>query len=148
MQDNLTIEGTFSFTLFDKNGKLKLRAVQKNRILQNGLNLVAGLLANTSSYRLKGIGIGSGVNTVTVNDTILTSPVWKDVTFVSSTNKIHGIALFGTSEANQEINEFGVRDTNNILFSRSLNTISRFTKENGETLSIRWDLDIEHKLGI
>lgn len=105
---------------------------------------MASLLSNTSSYRLKSIGVGSGQAITTINDTTLTTPTWKDITFTSNTNIVTGTTLFGTNEANHLIGEFGLRDTNNILFARTLNERDIYTKVTGEQLRVTWSINVNY----
>lgn len=147
IENQIGVEGIYTIEVLDKDYNVKRKTILKNRIVSSGLALVAQFLANTSSYRLKGIGVGTGQQIVTANDTTLTNPVWKDITFTQSDNTVKGIAIFGTSEANQNISEVGIRDTNNVLFSRGLNR-EPFIKVSGEQIRITWSGVFENKLGL
>lgn len=146
MNENIDFDGIYKVERI-KNGKVTHKYTQKNRILQSGLNLMASLLGNTSSYRLKSIAVGTSEQIVTAIDTKLENPVKKDITFTTQANVVSGIAIFLENEANQHIGEFGIYDTNNILISRSLNR-EVFEKVTGEQLRVTWSLTISYKESI
>lgn len=141
IKDSIEVRGKFQCEVI-KDGEVIREYVIRNRVVQSGLNLIAGLLANTTSYRLGSIGVGSGTGIVTANDSDLTSGVWSNVTFTRNNNSVRGQAVFGESEANQLIGEFGVRDLSGGLFARTKATTS-FTKEVGSQLRVTWSSTID-----
>jgi hypothetical protein len=114
-------------------------------IVNAGWNALASDILGVGSIQCSYVGVGSGTNTPTVNDTNLQSPIlWKLYTdrFQNGPNEVHVIAFFGGSEANGTWNEVGLRlNDNATLFARQVLATS-FTKTGAYTGEVEWILSL------
>lgn len=120
----------------------------KNLIVNSGKDSILKYLGNlTGGTYLQQIGVGDSTTTASLGQTDLqasTNKTWKDLSsdgrvYVNPT--LYVSTDFGYSEANYTWNEIGLRDNNNVLIARQVDS-SPLVKTTSKRAIVEWQLSL------
>lgn len=144
--DTFGFQGIAEIVLTDKNGNVKDREVVKNKIVNDGYNLICDLMIGAASKSFGFMEIGTGTNTPDIIDSSLQAPVAGGKVQCDSTANLDGktvrfIASWGDGIAEGDITEAGIFTSDaegDIMFNRLV--FQAKPKGPGDSLSLTWTI--------
>ena len=143
-KDNISVKGHVTWTLFDKDGKVKDHGEVDNLVVQTGRELIASQLAEEDIGKPSHMAIGQDETEPVLSDTTLKSELARVA--LTSTERTNNTvvyeATFPPTVGTGEIVEAGIfnADSAGVMLNRA--TFGIITKESADTLTISWGLSI------
>ena len=139
--ETLKSRGRVTITLTKPNGEET--TVEKNLVVDTGLNFIASRMKDSSLNPISHIGLGSGTTPSNSSDTDLESLISSRITLTSTTvtdNKITYVGTFGPGVSTGAITEAGLfnASTSGIMLSRVVFPV--INKQADDSLAITWTI--------
>ena len=145
MNDKMRLQGTVTHELRDSAGRLILRQTTHNLVVDDGLNLIANLLAGSGTAPTH-MAIGSDYTNPDPSDTALGSELAR-VAFTSETvtdNTITWVGTYGPGVGTGTVQEAGIFNASSGGTMLSRLTHGAFAKGASDTLTITWALEFNN----
>ena len=146
-KDNLSVCGTLSYVLFNKNGECIDSGTTTNGVTNVGLNQIVSRLKDASAGVVTHVAVGTDNTAFSVAQTALGAEVGRVATASTTVlaNKITWVANFPAGTGTGSLNEVGLFNAgvagdmyNRALFALTIN------KGPSDTLQVTWDLTVSN----
>lgn len=143
MQESLKIKGLVTIKKY-RDGKPFSEIKKSNLVVDSGLQYFVDRILGTSAEVLETIGVGTGTTAAAAGDTGFetgTNASETQRSLLDQGNIILIEALFGDVYTGNDVNEICLFTDGGTLISRTvLDVADRFTKIDGEDVSVAWQL--------
>ena len=151
IKDNLKLKGDLTIVLKDKDGRVKERRKETNRVVDVGLGFICSRMINAGTPVMSNMAIGSGTDTPSAGQTDLTSALSSRVALDSITqvsNTVTYVASFSTGEGTGAVTEAGIFNNSdpddtvnsNIMLCRT--TFPVINKQADDTMLVTWTITL------
>lgn len=144
LQENLTMKGELTISVFGQDGNLKSATKVPNLVVAAGKTYIASRMVGTSSTVMGYMAIGTGTGTPASGDTTLGTEAGRVAltAFTSSTNTVTATATFPAGTGTGAITEAAILNaaSNGTMLCRT--TFPVVNKAAGDSIAITWTVTV------
>lgn len=145
LQESGGFKGELEIILRDKDGKIKERRIERNLLVNTGLNAILDRLVGTSEAVMSHMALGSGTTAAAAGNTALVTQLGNREAIDSSTvsgASVSYASTFENGDATGTVTEAGIfnASTSGTMLCRSV--FSAITKGANDSLSITWTITV------
>ena len=145
LQESGGFKGELEIILRDKDGKIKERRIERNLLVNTGLNAILDRLVGTSEAVMSHMALGSGTTAAAAGNTALETQLGNREAIDSSTvsgASVSYASTFENGDATGTVTEAGIfnASTSGTMLCRSV--FSAITKGANDSLSITWTITV------
>ncbi len=148
INENLKLSGQLDIVLKDKNGNIKEERVEKNLVVNKGLEFIISRMTGASKSVMSHMALGSGTTAEAAGQTDLTTMLGSrevlDSTTITGTNneKVQYVSSFEAGDATGAVTEAGIFNAASSGDMLSRTKFAVVNKAADDTMAVTWTITL------
>ena len=146
IKDILKITGKLHITLYDKNHNIKQQVEVPNLVVNDGMNLIANILAGDSTAYITHMAVGTSATAAAGSQSTLISETGRNALtgYLVTNNVIQYSATFNTGEGTGELQEAGLFNDGTAGTMLCRTVFDPINKDVDDILTINWSVTFNY----